>query len=282
MIILHHSSYDLAKEIATLFDMRFNYYKKFSSLLNNSPAPHPDFDLEKIRKKYQLDINYYPKTFDFRKTSLFISDMDSTLISIECIDEMAKQAGVYEQVKKITMRAMQGNLDFYSALKMRLALLAGLSCKDLLYVYEKKLKFHCGVERLVKFLRVQNIRTALISGGFDFFAMRVLNTLKMDDYLANKLEIKDNKLTGKTLGLVVGGREKADFLGALCTKYRLPLNTTIAVGDGSNDLLMMKKAGLSVAYRGKKRVREIADVVIDYGCLDCLKHFFTLSLADNL
>ena len=282
MIILHHLSYDLAREIATLFDMRFNYYGEFSTLSNNSSIPCSFFNLEKLRKKYQIDINCYPTTFDFRKTSLFVSDMDSTLISIECIDEMAKQAGVLEQVKKMTIRAMQGDLDFYVALKARTALLAGLSHKDLFYIYDKKLKLNPGVKVLIKFLRTQNIRTALVSGGFDFFAKRVVSTLKMDDYLANKLEVENNKLTGKTFAMLVGAKEKADFLSTLCAKYRVPVNTTIAVGDGSNDLAMMKKAGLSVAYRGRRCVREIADVVIDYGNLDSLKHFFSASLADNV
>lgn len=273
MLILHSANIKLAQEIAHNLNTNYKYYTNFSILdIDNNLLKTNN--LEQIRTKYKVDINNYPDFFDFSQAKLFVSDMDSTIINIECVDEMAKIAGVGDEVGAITDAAMTTNIDFNTSLTKRLALLAGMSVDGLAQVYNDSLKINDGAVELIKFLNKNNIHSALVSGGFNFFAKKVAKLLVMDNYLANELEVIDNKLTGKVLGVIVNGEQKSLFIDRLVKKYQTNPRNTIAIGDGSNDLAMMQKSGLSIAYRAKKIVRDYADVIIDYSPLDVIIDFF--------
>lgn len=199
---------------------------------------------------------------------LLLTDMDSTLISIECIDELADMAGLKPQVAAITERAMQGELDFAASLKARVALLAGLPESMLERVYQERLRLNPGAERLVAGLRAQGCRVGVVSGGFTFFTDRLKARLGLDYAFANTLEIKGGKLTGRVLGEIVDAQGKARILEALARENGLALSRCIAMGDGANDLPMLQKAGLGIAYRAKPVVRAQADYSIQHTGLD--------------
>lgn len=217
-----------------------------------------------------------PRLAEFR---LAVFDMDSTLIAIECIDEIAALAGKGEEVAAITEAAMRGEIsDFRESLSRRLALLAGQPEALLQRVLDERLRFNPGARELCAALKAAGLRLALVSGGFTFFTRHVAKQLGMDAVRANALEIADGRLTGRVLmqdwGDVVDGAEKQRYLLAQCEELGCSPAQAIAVGDGANDLLMMQAAGLSVAYRAKPRVREQADVAINEGGLDRLLQVF--------
>ena len=198
-------------------------------------------------------------------------DMDSTLINIECIDEIADAAGKKAEVAAITEAAMRGEItDFKESLRRRLALLAGVPAAALQQVYEQRLRLNPGAMELVAAARAAGLKTLLVSGGFTYFANRVKETLHMDVARSNELEIENGHLTGRVLGDIVDGEEKKRQLLALCEQVGCSALQAIAVGDGANDLPMMGAAGLSVAYRAKPKVREQAMVAINEGGLDRL------------
>jgi phosphoserine phosphatase len=200
--------------------------------------------------------------------------MDSTLIDIECIDELADQVGVKERVAQITERAMRGELVFADALQERVALLAACPVQALQTVYDERLHLNPGAETLISQARRQGIKTAVVSGGFTFFTARIQALLNLDAERANELEIRSDRLTGRLLGAVCGPEQKTVFLQELLTQYGLEPQQAIAVGDGANDLGMMGAAGLGVAYHAKPRVQQAADVVINHGGLDSVSAFF--------
>jgi phosphoserine phosphatase len=198
-------------------------------------------------------------------------DMDSTLINIECIDEIADAAGKKAEVAAITEAAMRGEItDFKESLRRRLALLQGVPATALQQVYEQRLRLHPGAMELVAAARAAGLKTLLVSGGFTYFANRVKQTLGMDVARSNELEIDNGHLTGRVLGDIVDGEEKKRQLLALCEQVGCSPLQAIAVGDGANDLPMMGAAGLSVAYHAKPKVREQAMVAINEGGLDRL------------
>ncbi|QFY42802.1 phosphoserine phosphatase SerB [Candidatus Methylospira mobilis] len=227
-----------------------------------------------LRQRYAFDLNPLPLSFDPARVGLIISDMDSTLIDIECIDELAGQIGVKARVAEITERAMRGELVFADALRERVALLAGCPVQALQTVYDQRLHLNPGAEALITQARQQNVKTALVSGGFTFFTSRIQEMLAMDAARANDLEIQADRLTGRLSGPVCGPEQKTAFLQELLTRYDLEPRQAIAIGDGANDLGMLGMAGLGVAYHAKPRVQQAADVVINHGGLDNVAAFF--------
>ena len=198
---------------------------------------------------------------------LAVFDMDSTLIQCEVIDELAKQAGVGDRVVEITERAMRGELDFNQSFAERLGLLRGLDA-SIASEIASSLPFSDGAHELMLTLRARGVRTVILSGGFDVFAKSVMGVLKMDSYVANTLEIVDNKLTGRVIPPIVNADEKRARLISLASSMAIDLSQTMAVGDGANDLKMLETAGIGVAFRAKPVVREQARYQLSHVGLD--------------
>jgi len=202
-------------------------------------------------------------------------DMDSTLIAIECVDEIADVAGKKAEVAAITEAAMRGEIaDYKESLRRRVALLKGVPASALQRVYDERLRFNPGAERLVAACKAAGLKTLLVSGGFTFFTDHVRDLLGFDFTRSNVLEIANGALTGRMVdqpwGDICDGAEKRKMLLETCAALAISPAQSIAVGDGANDLPMMGAAGLSVAYHAKPKVREAAMVAIDAGGLDRL------------
>jgi phosphoserine phosphatase len=207
-------------------------------------------------------------------------DMDSTLINIECIDELADAAGKKAEVAAITEAAMRGEIaDFKESLRRRLALLQGVPASALDEVYANRLRLNPGAQTLMDALHAAGLKTLLVSGGFTFFAEKVQARLRMHFMRSNVLEIVDGRLTGRVVeqpwGDICDGAEKQRMLLQTCAALGIAPTQAIAVGDGANDLPMMGTAGLSVAYHAKPKVREQAMVSIEEGGLDRLLEVFS-------
>lgn len=211
---------------------------------------------------------------------LIAFDMDSTLINIECVDEIADVAGRKAEVAAITEAAMRGEItDYKDSLRRRVALLEGVSVEALQQVLEQRLQLNPGAQVLVQACKAAGLRTLLVSGGFTYFADAVCERLGLDDARSNVLEVVQGRLTGALVdqpwGDICDGDEKRRMLLATCERHGLGPHQAIAVGDGANDLPMMGVAGLSVAYHAKPRVREQAMVAIEDGGLDRLLELFS-------
>jgi phosphoserine phosphatase len=240
--------------------------------------PLTQAQLVELRSQYAFDINQLPTGFTPSAAKLLVTDMDSTLISIECVDEIADFINVKPQVSAITEAAMRGEIDFDTSLRQRVALLKGLDVSALEAVYEQRLQLNPGAEVMIKSLQAQGIKTALVSGGFTFFTERLKTRLGLDYTLANVLGEKNGKLTGEVQGDICGAQAKADFLLAHCEILGISPSQVISMGDGANDLLMMNEAGLSVAYHAKPTVQKQAETALNYcgleGVLGLLQHKF--------
>ena len=217
------------------------------------------------------------KLADFRIAAF---DMDSTLINIECIDEIAEAAGRKAEVAAITEAAMRGEIsDFKDSLRRRLALLQGVPESALEAVLKERLQFNPGARELCAALKTAGLKLLLVSGGFSYFTRYVVQELGIDFVRSNELEIKDGRLTGGLIaqawGEICDGEEKRRMLLQCCAAIGAQPRQAIAVGDGANDLLMLGASGLSVAYHAKPRVREQAMVAINAGGLDRLLTLFS-------
>ena len=271
-LLIHHDvlNFEQVKRLTQTLGQPERYADHYR--IHTSSPPRPAL-LETVRQQLQLDINPLPETFDPTAIRLLISDMDSTLITIECVDEIADRVGIKEDVAAITEAAMRGELDFESSLKKRVALLEGLPVHELHCVYEERLELNPGAEKLIAGLKARDIRFALVSGGFTFFTERLKAELGLDYARANVLALDNEMLTGQIEGEIVSAHTKAQYLLELCDELGITPEQTIAVGDGANDLEMMKLAGLSVAYHAKPAVREQADAILDYRGLDAILDF---------
>lgn len=236
--------------------------------MTDSALPRHDFapglSLARIRPPLRLA--------DFRVAAF---DMDSTLISIECIDELAALAGRGAEVAAITEAAMRGEIpDYADSLRRRLALLRGTPEAALERVWSERLRLNPGAETLVQALQAAGLGLLLVSGGFSFFTERLRVQLGFERARANVLVVEGGVLTGEVAGEIVDAAAKARTLEAFCRERGCTLQQAIAIGDGANDLDMMRRAGLSVAFQAKPRVRAEADVAIDAGGLDRLLEVF--------
>ncbi|MBH0026354.1 phosphoserine phosphatase SerB [Pseudoalteromonas sp. SWN29] len=211
---------------------------------------------------------------------LLVMDMDSTAITIECIDEIARLADVYDEVASVTALAMAGKLDFSESLNQRVAKLAGIE-KSLIEELKGVLPLMPGIKALCQILKQHNWYLAIASGGFVPFAERVQELINLDEVHANVLEFKDDKLTGKVLGTIVDAQQKAIILESLQQKLELEKSQTVAIGDGANDLIMMAKAGLGVAVHGKPKVVEQAQAAICEGSLLQLLYMLAIPLENE-
>lgn len=200
---------------------------------------------------------------------LLLMDMDSTVIEVECIDEMAKLAGMGKQVSEVTELAMQGALPFSESLINRVACLAGAD-EAIIAQVRDALPLMPGISRLVRVLKQHNWKVAIASGGFTYFAGYLQQRLGLDAAIANQLEIQDGKLTGRVKGDIVDASVKADSITRLAQQWGISAQQTVAMGDGANDLLMMENAALGVAFHAKPVVRQQADAAIRFTGLETL------------
>ncbi len=207
-----------------------------------------------------------------RDKRLLVADMDSTIIGVECIDEIADMAGVKPQVAAITEAAMRGELDFEGALAARVALLEGLEEAALARVFVERVRLNPGAATLARTMAARGAATALLSGGFTYFSARVAAAAGFATHHANTLEARDGRLTGRVVPPVFGREGKRARLEAMAAERGLPLSAAVAVGDGANDLAMVQAAGLGVAYRAKPALAEAADARLDHSDLSAILH----------
>lgn len=224
----------------------------------------------------QVDLDYafiaqQKPLSDFK---LIAMDMDSTLLAIESIDEIADMLNVKPEVSAITLKTMRGEISFEESITQRTALLAGLHADVLQQVYDERVKLNPGAENLLAKVRRTGIKTMVVSGGFSFFTDRIRAKLNLDYAFANTLEIQDNRLTGKVLGSILGRAAKAEKIGNVCSELGIQSDQVIAIGDGANDLDMMAIAGASIAYHAKPVVQEQATFTINHVGLDGVLSLF--------
>ncbi len=245
----------------------FAYYLPIQSL--------DDDAVERFCAEQKIDFALVPDSQRLSRYGLCVMDMDSTLIAIECIDEIADMMDIKPQVAEITEAAMRGELDFAASLKKRVALLRGLDENALQKVIDERLKFNPGVEAWIATCKQHQIKTMVVSGGFTFFAQYVKETLGLDYAVSNTLEIIDGQLTGRVLGDIVDAERKANELMQLRDQLGLKPEQTIAIGDGANDLKMMSAAGIGIAYHAKPIVQKKATYALNYVGLDGVAYLLT-------
>jgi len=232
-------------------------------------------DIESYCSTHALDYAYLDAGRSLSDFGLVAMDMDSTLITIECIDEIADFCGLKAEVSAITEASMRGEIkNFNESLTARVALLKGLDASALEHVFSERLRLSPGAQAMLAGAKAAGLRTLLVSGGFTFFTERLKAQLGLDFACANTLEIVDGKLTGKVTGEIVNASVKARTVRKTCAKLGIAPSQAIALGDGSNDLEMMAAVGLSVAFRAKPVVRAAANVAFNYVGLDGLLRLF--------
>jgi phosphoserine phosphatase len=215
-----------------------------------------------------LDYAWVPDERRLADLRLVVMDMDSTLVTIESIDEMGDLLGIRERIASVTAQAMRGEIDYAESLRRRVALLAGLEEAALERICEERMHLSPGAEALVRRCRERAIRTLLVSGGFDFFTARLQQRLGIDAVLSNALELERGRLTGRVRGAIVDGQAKAAKLREEMRRLGARREQVLAIGDGANDIPMLREAGVSVAYRAKPAVREHATHALDHAGLD--------------
>ncbi|MEO8485578.1 MAG: phosphoserine phosphatase SerB [Betaproteobacteria bacterium] len=223
----------------------------------------------------RVDAAFVPRDRRLRDLRVLAMDMDSTLITIECIDEIAAHAGVKDAVAAVTASAMRGEIDFRGSLVRRVALLAGLPVDALETVYRDRLRLSPGAETLLAAVHEAGAKTLLVSGGFAFFTERLRERLALDATVSNVLEVANGRLTGRVVGDIVDADGKAKALASMREHHASDGGWVVAIGDGANDLPMMRVADVSVAYRAKPVVRSLATHAIDFGGLDAVVNLFT-------
>ncbi|AOT10130.1 phosphoserine phosphatase SerB [Pseudoalteromonas luteoviolacea] len=237
----------------------------------------PKSDIRHAAKKLGCQGAILPNLPQLDIPGLLVMDMDSTAIEIECIDEIARLADVYDEVASVTAEAMAGKLAFSESLHKRVAKLQGIEL-SLISPLKDDLPLMMGIKQLCEVLKTKNWRLAIASGGFTWFAEALQERLSLDHVYANTLEIDAQRLTGRVIGDIVDAEKKAEVLNALRERYTVDTGQVIAIGDGANDLVMMAAADLGVAIHGKPKVVEQADAAICEGSLLQLLHFMTVPL----
>ena len=240
--------------------------------------PHQDSISDEVKifcSSREIDCAYVQEKQTLKNIKLVVMDMDSTLINIECIDEIADMMNIKPQVAEITESAMRGEIEFKESLIRRVALLNGLDASALQEVIDQRLKLNPGAQIWIDACKANGIKTLLVSGGFEFFANHVKTKLGLDYAESNTLEIQNGKLTGKILGEIVDGQAKANFLIQKREFLGLKPDQVIAIGDGANDLIMMREAAAGIAYHAKPIVQAQASYALNHVGLDGIVNLFT-------
>lgn len=221
----------------------------------------------------QIDFAIVPDQ-SFADLGLIISDMDSTLITIECVDEIAAGVGLQSQVAAITERSMRGEIDFEQSLRARVALLKGLPVTELQRVYENVLKLSPGAQWLLQQCHEYDVKFMLVSGGFTYFTERLQRQYGLDYTFANQLVVKNDALTGDLAGKIIDAQAKADLLAEYRDKLGLGKLQVVAMGDGANDIPMLQAAGFGVAYHAKPKTQAATSISVRFGGLDTVRKWF--------
>ncbi|WP_239427983.1 phosphoserine phosphatase SerB [Snodgrassella communis] len=221
----------------------------------------------------QIDFAIVPDQ-SFADLGLIISDMDSTLITIECVDEIAAGVGLQSQVAAITERSMRGEIDFEQSLRARVALLKGLPVTELQRVYENVLKLSPGAQWLLQQCHEYDVKFMLVSGGFTYFTERLQRQYGLDYTFANQLVVKNDALTGELAGRIIDAQAKADLLAEYRDKLGLDKLQVVAMGDGANDIPMLQAAGFGVAYHAKPKTQAATSISVRFGGLDTVRKWF--------
>lgn len=229
-------------------------------------------ELMKVSTAHRVDVAFLKDNVFRRNKRLIVFDMDSTLIQTEVIDELADLCGVGEEVRKVTHRAMNGEMDFDESLRQRVSKLKGLEVEKMQVVLEN-LPFTPGVEEFIKTIKTLGYKVALISGGFTFFADALKVKLALDYSFANVLEIKDGKLTGNVTGTIINANQKALLVKLIAQQENISLEQVVAIGDGANDLPMLATAGLGIAFHAKDVVRREAQQHLSHGPMTSILYF---------
>jgi len=237
-------------------------------------APLEKQAVESWAAERQVDHAWMPEGRRFADLKLLAMDMDSTLITIECIDELGDMAGKKAEIAGITDQAMRGEIDYPESLRRRVALLAGLKESALERVYQERLHLTPGAEALVFACKRHGVKLLLVSGGFTFFTERLKARLDLDYTISNTLEVEHGRITGKVLGNIVGAEAKAATFVSILKSLRTTKEHSVAIGDGANDLKMMAEAGLSIAFHAKPVVRAQASCAINWSGLDAVVNLF--------
>ena len=222
----------------------------------------------------ELDFAFVDAATKLSDFKLIAMDMDSTLLAIESIDEIADMQQIKPQVAAITLQTMRGEISFEESLTRRTALLRGLHQDALQQVYDERVRLSPGAERMLQLAKRSGLKTMVISGGFTFFTERIKTKLEFDYAMDNVLEIEDNRLTGKVVGDIIGRQGKAQVLRQVCEELGVRREQVIAIGDGANDLDMLTAAGVGIAYHAKPIVKQQATYSIDYVGLDGVTNLF--------
>ncbi len=238
------------------------------------PKAAPADEIAPYCENARIDFAFLPEGRRFGDLQLLAMDMDSTLITIECIDELGDMAGCKSEIASITAQAMRGELDYPQSLRKRVALLKGLPESALTRVYEERLRLTPGAEQLITACRKNDVKLLLVSGGFTFFTDRLKQRLGIDYTVSNTLAARDGRLTGELMGDIVDAEAKAAKFRAVTEELCAGKEQTVAIGDGANDLKMMALAGTSIAFHAKPVVREQASCAISWCGLDAVLNLF--------
>ena len=232
------------------------------------PSSNALADLRHRFSAHSVDANWIPA--EARQKQVLVSDMDSTIIPVECFDEVAEKAGVGNAVRELTSRAMGGHLAFADAYRARLALCRGVPVDVLEWVWSECVSLNPGAETLVRTMVARGATTVLVTGGFRFFAERVAARAGFREVRANDIGIERGRMTGTEKGPILDGQSKRAALEETCRMRDVPLHCAVAIGDGANDAAMLEIAGLGVAWRAKPALRSVADAILDYSDLDAV------------
>jgi len=241
-------------------------YRLVRAMRNEGVAP--------LCESRRIDHAWMPEGRRFSELKLVAMDMDSTLITIECIDELGDWAGKKAEIAAITERAMRGEIEYRESLRRRVAALAGVPADALSKVYDERLKLTPGAERLAEACRTNGVKLLLVSGGFSFFTERLKARLGIDYTISNVLELRDGRLTGALVGEVVDADAKAAKFLSVLRELGASKEESVAIGDGANDLKMMKEAGTSIAFHAKPLVRAQASCALNWSGLDAVVNLF--------